>query len=203
MIKNIYKSLVFTLPYSKAHKAQTRQRILKKAYGLFSSLGYSEVTIDNIMQACGLTRGAFYAHFSSKAELYKEALTFSSFNTALATHKPEEVSAREWLGHLLDEYLSVAHVNGERPCPLAFLATDVVSRDKDAKTAYTHTYQNMNRLLWHYARHNASCTEQDILGLTSMIIGAVAIARNIEEQCLVISMLSACRQQARVLLGGI
>ncbi|MDC8832218.1 TetR/AcrR family transcriptional regulator [Alteromonas gilva] len=191
------------MPYSKAHKQRTRQIILKHAYTLFSSRGYSAVTIDEVMRDSGLTRGAFYAHFKSKSELYKEALTFSAFNTSLAERKPAEISTSAWLGQLLDQYLSVAHVNGERPCPLAFLATDVVSRDTAAKTAYTHTYQNMNKLIWHYARQNAPCTEQDILGLTSMIIGAVAVARTIEDQSLVVSMLSACRQQARLILGGI
>ncbi|NVK54944.1 MAG: TetR family transcriptional regulator [Alteromonadaceae bacterium] len=191
------------MPYSKEHKQQTRQLILSQAYRLFSSKGFSSVTIDEVMQACSLTRGAFYAHFESKSQLYKEALTFSAFNTALAERKPEDIPAKAWLSHLLDQYLSVAHVSGERPCPLAFLATDVVSRDSGAKAAYTYTYQNMNKVIWHYAQNEVSCTEQDILGLTSMIVGAVAVARNIEDRRLVERILTSCRQQARLILGGI
>ena len=54
------------MPYSKAHKNSTREKILESAFKLFAIKGFKGITIDDLMNNCGLTRGAFYAHFSSK-----------------------------------------------------------------------------------------------------------------------------------------
>ena len=191
------------MPYSKEHKESTRKSILKSARALFSSKGFNAVTVNEVMQDCALTRGAFYAHFNSKSDLYSEALKFSATNSELAKMKPQDISAKEWLSQLLNGYLSIEHVKGERPCPLAFLATDIVSRDKTAKKAYTHSYKNMNKIIMDYAGADAPCNEEEILSLTAMIIGAVAVSRTIEDQRLVKNILTSCRQQARLILGGI
>ncbi len=54
-------------------KARTRRRILLSARTLFAEHGYRQTSIDTIMTHCGLTRGAFYHHFESKAALYQLA----------------------------------------------------------------------------------------------------------------------------------
>ena len=59
--------------YRPGHKSATRQKILSSARRLFETRGLSQVSIDEVMRDCGLTRGGFYAHFRSKAELYREA----------------------------------------------------------------------------------------------------------------------------------
>ena len=58
--------------YSKRHTAETRERILESAAGLFRSAGYEAASIDDIMAGAGLTRGGFYLHFKSKEELFAE-----------------------------------------------------------------------------------------------------------------------------------
>jgi TetR/AcrR family transcriptional regulator, transcriptional repressor for nem operon len=55
-------------------KQHTRQRILSAAARLFAAKGFSATTIDEVMHDCGLTRGGFYAHFRSKAQLHHEAV---------------------------------------------------------------------------------------------------------------------------------
>ncbi len=59
--------------YSRGQKDLTRQRILESAARLFATQGYAAISIEEVMRACGLTRGGFYAHFRSKAALYREA----------------------------------------------------------------------------------------------------------------------------------
>ena len=191
------------MPYSKEHKQKTRNRILQSAYLLFSAKGYDNVTLDEVMMDCSLTRGGFYAHFKSKSELYSEALRFAASNTALAKNKPKDISPQQWLGQLLDIYLSIEHVKGQKPCPLAFLATDIISRNKTTKDTYTKSYRNMNKLILHYLKEVCECGEEEILSLTSMIIGAVAVSRAVNDEALVEKILSSCRQQVRILIGGI
>ncbi|MEM7301581.1 MAG: TetR family transcriptional regulator [Pseudomonadota bacterium] len=54
------------------NKAKVRARIVGGAAALFRERGYDAVNLDHIMEAAGLTRGAFYAHFKSKAELFAD-----------------------------------------------------------------------------------------------------------------------------------
>ena len=59
--------------------AQTREKIIQKALRLFCVNGYYRTSINDILQATGLTKGGLYGHFASKEELwyavYDEALS--------------------------------------------------------------------------------------------------------------------------------
>jgi AcrR family transcriptional regulator len=53
---------------------QTKERILRKSGVLFNTQGYKATSISDITTATGLTKGAIYRHFKSKAALEKETL---------------------------------------------------------------------------------------------------------------------------------
>ena len=191
------------MPYTKAHKHNTRIKILETAFRLFAVKGFDGVTVNIIMNDSGLTRGAFYAHFTSKANLYSESLKYSASSSNLTKLKPDGVSDKEWLCILLDGYLSLAHVQGKHPCPLAFLATDINTRNEETKVVYAGVYEGMNKAIMVFAKSYTDCDEHDILSVTAMIIGAVAIARTMDNNSAVIKLLSACRREAGVKLGGV
>ncbi|WP_445360281.1 TetR/AcrR family transcriptional regulator [Microbulbifer sp. EKSA005] len=191
------------MPYTKEHKEATRKRILESAFRLFTVKGFDGVTVNGVMKDCGLTRGAFYAHFNSKAVLYRESLKFAVNGTKLAELKPDGTTDKEWLCLLLDGYLSLEHVRGKYPCPLAFLATDIVMHDEETKATYANVYNGMNKAILEYARSYVDCSEDDILSVTAMLIGAVAIARTMRNENSVTKLLQACRQEAGLKLGGI
>jgi AcrR family transcriptional regulator len=54
--------------------SDTRQRIYDAALSLFTKRGYNKVTIDDICNKVGVTKGAFYAHFVSKDQLVMERI---------------------------------------------------------------------------------------------------------------------------------
>ena len=56
--------------YPSEHKAEVRRRIVECAASLFRRRGYDGVGIDAIMAEAELTRGGFYGHFKSKADLF-------------------------------------------------------------------------------------------------------------------------------------
>ena len=49
----------------------TKDLILKTAYNMFLYNNYEAVTINNIIKAAGLTKGALYHYYISKEELFK------------------------------------------------------------------------------------------------------------------------------------
>lgn len=46
-----------------------KQVIIRKAFALFMSMSYKEVTLNKLLKGTGLSKGAFYHHFRSKDEL--------------------------------------------------------------------------------------------------------------------------------------
>jgi len=191
------------VPYTQEHKDKTRQQILNSAFELFTAKGFDKVTVNEIMENCSLTRGAFYAHFPSKSSLYSESIKFAAASSWLAEFKPKNISEKNWLRQLLNGYLSLEHVSGDRACPLAFLATDIVTRDADAKKAYSKAYAGFNKIIMTYANSYTTCSEGEILSLTAMIIGAVAISRAMDNKKEIRKILVSCRQEAGIKLGGI
>jgi len=57
-----------------AHNARVRKKLLKSAAPLFRDRGPDNVGIDEVMGRAGMTRGAFYAHFKSKEDVFHAAL---------------------------------------------------------------------------------------------------------------------------------
>jgi AcrR family transcriptional regulator len=55
-------------------RARTRTALLRAASTAFASKGYDGASIDAIAASVGLSKGAVYAHFPSKLELYLEVV---------------------------------------------------------------------------------------------------------------------------------
>jgi len=51
-------------------RAATRRALLDAARALFAEKGYAEVTIEEVVRAAGVTRGALYHHFEDKRLLF-------------------------------------------------------------------------------------------------------------------------------------
>lgn len=54
--------------------AATRDRFVETAIELFTTHGYAGVSIEAVLQACGVSRGALYHHFPGKDALFTAAL---------------------------------------------------------------------------------------------------------------------------------
>jgi len=185
------------MPLTPEHKKNSRKKILNSAFHLFTKFGFDNVSIDQVMHNAGMTRGAFYAHFSSKAKLYKEAISSAALQSKLASPSPAEKSDKEWIDFLLESYLSRNHVDqNETPCPLAFLTTDIALRDKDIRTTYSTIYKNMNKRIQHYTDRYSDVDENTLLAITAMMIGGVAIGRALNDQQLTDQLLKSCKDLA-------
>jgi TetR/AcrR family transcriptional repressor of nem operon len=50
---------------------QTKERIIRECLQLFSQKGYYNTSINDILDAAGITRGALYGHFKSKEDIWQ------------------------------------------------------------------------------------------------------------------------------------
>lgn len=54
---------------------RTRESIRRNAYGLFAAKGFKEVTMTDICQKTGLSRGGLYRYYSGTGEIFSEILS--------------------------------------------------------------------------------------------------------------------------------
>lgn len=197
------------MPYSKEHKAETRQKILDSAIKLFSTNGFDQVTIDDLMNDAGLTRGAFYAHFKNKKAVYSKAIIEGAKKSKIMQKKPEKLTNSEWIEDLLFGYISQEHINQDiSPCPLAFLVTDIANNEDEVKAVYTRMYKLLNKGIQTQLKGKGDVgstqaqQKQDVLAATAMMIGAVAIGRALTDANTTDQLLTSCRSRALNLLKG-
>jgi TetR/AcrR family transcriptional regulator, transcriptional repressor for nem operon len=191
------------MPYPPQHKARTRARIVERARVMFNRHGFDQVSIDDIMREAGLTRGGFYHHFSSKEDLYAEAVrSFEACNPfalemAGARRRPEPKAAAR---RLVELYLSDEVLNDvDQHCPLIALPSDVARAGLEPRAAYTHLVRSMLHVF------RAAFPEPDRAGRAEIIlnlcVGGMVIARTTHDPELRRSLRAAALAQALRLLG--
>ena len=55
-------------------KERTRELILKKSYELFAQNGFKQITMKDVCEATGLSRGGLYSHFAGTAQIFEAIL---------------------------------------------------------------------------------------------------------------------------------
>lgn len=188
------------MPYSKGHKQQSREKILASACRLFPRQGYEAVSIDALMDEAGLTRGAFYNHFRNKEEVYSEAIIYAALRSPINTEKNSAPSLKTWFDNTIGRYLSREHLDeSPSPCPLAFLVTDIGQRQGAIRSTYTRVFKNLNKL-FRKRLSEKKVPHEHITSVSAMMIGAVAIARALDDKRAADRLLANCRMTAKELL---
>lgn len=170
------------MPYSREHKAETRQKIVVAARQLFNRRGFVEVSIDQIMARAGLTRGGFYNHFSNKEELYAEAIVEMVDNPQAKAFEactvdfnlPPDVLAQR----IIEGYLSRAHFdNVEGGCPMIALPSDVARGGEGVKRAYRRALNAIIGIFQASQGAEAPGARSRAVAMAILCIGGMVLAR--------------------------
>ena len=192
------------MPYTAQHKAETRGRIVESARRLFNRQGFEQVSIDQIMQETGLTRGGFYNHFPSKDALYAEAVaSFAGCNpfiVELEKADPPITDPQQLARMLVNLYLSdevLADQNMQ--CPLYALPSDVARAGLKPQRAYTDLIRGMASV-FRGALNGTRDAEQRAQTIVSLCVGGMVLARTTHDAELRKSLREAAKRQALELL---
>src|SRR5262249_41642787 len=105
-----------------ADSARTRRRVIEAAQRFFADRGYAPATNKVIADAAGVTAGAVYYHFGSKADLFAAACddAFDLIVDRYAAEIIEPLGLRALVERLLEVSM---RLNSEPPALAAFVTT--------------------------------------------------------------------------------
>lgn len=172
------------MPWNAGHKVKSREKILSSAALLFTHKGFDDVSIDDVMQDAGLTRGTFYAHFESKSDIYNHAVLFGASKARAHIKKLGMKNAIEFA----EDYLKIGSSENElQYCTLAFLITDITQRDTQVKSTYTKVLKGYQDVIASMGVSKALAIQVSVI-----LIGGLAMSRAVTDKKLKADILQNC-----------
>ncbi|MFT3924919.1 MAG: TetR/AcrR family transcriptional regulator [Myxococcales bacterium] len=90
---------------------ERREQLLNLAVAAFSSKSYDEVSIDDLAQSAGVSKGLLYHYFPSKRELYVATVRAAADQLIERVLPDPSLSLRDQITRGLDGYLSFVEQN--------------------------------------------------------------------------------------------
>ncbi|MFL9960758.1 TetR/AcrR family transcriptional regulator [Paraburkholderia sediminicola] len=189
--------------YSQAQKAESRQRVLKNASRQIREHGIEALGVADCMRSAGLTHGAFYGHFSSRDALILEALehAVSQSEKRIASLAGGSGKRGETpLQSIAEVFLNERHVkNPGTGCALCALAGEARHANPDVRERLTGY---VRKLASQIAQSASSDSKDAGLGIVATIVGAITLARAVDDDKLAKSILSASLALVMMQDGG-
>jgi TetR/AcrR family transcriptional repressor of nem operon len=164
-------------------KSLTRQRILDAAGRGFRQGGFAGIGVDGLAKEAGVTSGAFYSHFDSKAAAFNESLAqgMADLNTGVqhfqATYGPT------WWAQFVHFYLgSKRKCALPQSCALQSLAPEVARADTPARAAFEADLLKVASLV--ATGPTAADAPTDVgaaMAALAALVGAVTLARAVSD----------------------
>jgi len=169
--------------YGRGHKEEARNNILSAAGRGFRRLGYGGIGVDGLAKEAGVTSGAFYGHFPSKADAFKAAAVAGLVELREAIEHLRATEGDSWLEKFADFYMSVRRTCdlGES-CALQSMTPEVARADPNTKAAYE---AEMVRVVDAVAKGLSVGTlparRKSAWAILAMLSGGVTLARSVED----------------------
>jgi AcrR family transcriptional regulator len=117
--------------FSRLEVDARRAQLLEVAAERFGQRPYDQVSVEDIADAAGVSRGLLYHYFPGKRSLYIAVIRAGIDRLIEATTPPEDLSPREQLRYSLDAYISHA-LYQQHPYQMALHASSSSDREVHA-----------------------------------------------------------------------
>ncbi|TIU97575.1 MAG: TetR/AcrR family transcriptional regulator [Mesorhizobium sp.] len=184
--------------YEKGRKDASRQRIMDVATERFRSDGIAASGLAGIMGEAGLTNGAFYPHFPSKAALVRESVAAA---LEVQATQIQELLAAGGLSMAIDAYLSAEHRdNPGKGCASAALLPEIAREPAETRQVYAEHLLKLVRQVAAELTPDARDPEGVAFGVFATLIGALELCRAVNGTELSDRILEAGAIAAKALL---
>ena len=131
--------------YSREHKLETHERIVKKASVRLREKGAHGIGVADLMKDAGLTHGGFYAHFASREALVIEAFVDAmNRSTERWRRLAEQTPKDERFATIVASYLTPLHRDDPgHGCAVPTLAADIARESPKTRKAFAAKVEQM------------------------------------------------------------
>ncbi|AND89263.1 MULTISPECIES: TetR/AcrR family transcriptional regulator [Bradyrhizobium] len=178
--------------YSREHKQETHDRIVKKASVRLREKGAHGIGVADLMKEAGLTHGGFYAHFDSREALVIEAFAYAMDRSMEHWRKISgEVSPEKRLALIAETYLSALHRdNPGHGCSIPALGAEIARESPKTRKAFAGKLDEMIEMMTDYipslprkaARKQAIATLATMAG--TMLLARIAGSSELSDEVL-------------------
>ncbi|MCF6110541.1 MULTISPECIES: TetR/AcrR family transcriptional regulator [Mesorhizobium] len=184
--------------YEKGRREASRQRIMDVATERFRSDGIAASGLAGIMGEAGLTNGAFYPHFPSKAALVRESVAAA---LEAQTAQIQELLAAGGTSLAIDTYLSAEHRdNPGKGCASAALLPEIAREPIETRQVYAEHLLKLVRQVAAELTPDARDPEAVAFGVFATLIGTLELSRAVNGTELSDRILEAGAVAAKALL---
>ncbi|MBC3862542.1 TetR/AcrR family transcriptional regulator [Undibacterium jejuense] len=164
-------------------KFQTRQRILEGAGRGFRKGGFAGVGVDGLAKEAGVTSGAFYVHFDSKAHAFREVVVHGMTYLKNGLLQFQQEHGKQWWNLFVNFYLNERRVcDLSESCVLPSLTSEVVRSDALSRTAFEIELREVAKLIVNGpASPDLPNDVEAALAALACLIGGVSLARAVSD----------------------
>ena len=178
--------------YSREHKQETHDRIVKKASVRLREKGAHGIGVADLMKEAGLTHGGFYAHFDSREALVIEAFAYAMDRSMEHWRKQSgQVPPEKQLTQVVETYLSALHRdNPGHGCSIPALGAEIARESPKTRKAFAAKLDEMIELIADFipdaprkaARKQAIATLATMAG--TMLLARIAGSSELSDEVL-------------------
>lgn len=183
--------------YEKGRKDSSKRRILEIAARKFRTDGIAATGLAGIMSDAGLTNGAFYPHFKSKAALVGESVS------AALQEQSEQVAELLVAGGpelVIDTYLSAEHRdNPGIGCASSALLPELGRESAETRHLYTEQVLSLVKQVADKLDPQVADRQDVAMAMFAMLVGTLQLARTVDDPELSNRILAAGGVAARTL----
>jgi TetR/AcrR family transcriptional regulator, transcriptional repressor for nem operon len=176
-------------------REQTRARILAGAGRTFRSNGYGAAGVDALATAAGVTSGAFYSHFGSKADAFRESVQQGMQELQGGIRHFREQAGDNWVAAFVEFYL------GERrtcplteSCALQSLTGEIERADERTRDTFeTELNGVVDAAAEGLDAATAKARRQQAIVMLALLSGGVSLARAVNDPAISQEIAAAVR----------
>jgi TetR/AcrR family transcriptional regulator, transcriptional repressor for nem operon len=184
---------------SRIQAEENRQNVINVASRLFRSRGFDGIGLKDLMEAAGLTQGAFYKQFASKEDLAAQASARALESATLRWSAATAAEAEDPLGAVVKFYLSTEHRDERMDgCPIVALGSDAARQGSDVKASFEGGIKAyieiVSRLI---TEANDEESQGKAMTILSTMVGALTLSRVVNDPDLAQAFLETASRQIR------
>lgn len=187
------------MPHAVGRKEESRARILEGAGRGFRMHGFGGLGVDALAKEAGVTSGAFYAHFKSKAAVFREAVVAGLGSLLRRIEGLREADPAGWRETFIDFYLGDRRtVDLAGSCTLQSLTGEVGRSDDEVREAYqTEFLKIVDAAAAGFEAGSEAERRAKAIALLALLTGSVSLARAVKDPALSEAIAEAVRGVAR------